>query len=56
MLIQDHTAYKIWESEIMVKERRWAFERQLRETKRPRADLTATWLAALILLGSLRIR
>ncbi|CAI6080397.1 hypothetical protein [Cohnella sp. JJ-181] len=52
MLIQDHTAYKIWESAVKENERRWAFERQLRETKRPRAQLPATWLA-LILLGSL---
>gem|GEM_PF-4894445 len=55
MLIQDHSAYKIWESAIKVNERQWAFERQLRETKRPRAGQHATWLA-LMLLGSLRMR
>ncbi|MEK0317113.1 hypothetical protein [Cohnella sp. 56] len=54
MLIQDHTAYKIWESTIKEHERKWAFERQHRETKRPRADLPATWLA-LILASTLRM-
>ncbi|WP_217595399.1 hypothetical protein [Cohnella sp. GbtcB17] len=53
MLIQDRTAYKIWENEIKVSERRWAVERHVRETKRPHAGLPASWLA-LMLLGWLR--
>ncbi|MDG0791988.1 hypothetical protein OMP38_14820 [Cohnella ginsengisoli] len=53
MLIQDRTAYKIWENEIKISERRWAVERHVRETRRPRAGLSAYRLA-LMLLGSLR--
>ncbi|SFA70798.1 hypothetical protein SAMN05216312_10142 [Cohnella sp. OV330] len=53
MLIQDHSAYKIWDNEIKEYERRWAFERHPHEIKRPRPQASAHWLA-LMLLGSLR--
>ncbi|MFC3800328.1 hypothetical protein [Cohnella sp. GCM10012308] len=52
MLIQDHAAYRIWDNAVKEYERRWAFERQPHETKRPRPKPPANWLA-LMLLGSL---